>query len=258
VRTYNTKGVVLRRSDHRDNDRLFVIYTESYGKLEVVARGTKKILSKLNPHLEPLTQVNLMVAKGKGYDKLANAIAINQFINLKNVSDPIIMAATSYMAEVTEKFIQTKYPEPLIYSKLVESLNAMDRLALGEVKREEVLMIAHGYVLKLLDILGYRPDLGRCVECTKGMLFPKRQVFDFHKGGLVCDSCKNITMLSDFYLVSDSLIKILNLILAETSTTIENYRFTPLDQKEFNEIIPKLLSYQLERSVKSLEFINSF
>ena len=51
--TYTTEGIILKRKDYQENDRLFTIYSKDYGKIDLIAKGTKKISSKLNSYLEP-------------------------------------------------------------------------------------------------------------------------------------------------------------------------------------------------------------
>jgi len=46
-----TLGIVLKRKDWKASDFLFSIYTKDFGRINLVAVGTKKINSKLNGHL---------------------------------------------------------------------------------------------------------------------------------------------------------------------------------------------------------------
>ena len=63
--TYTTTAIILKRRDYQENDRLFCLYARDYGKIDVLAKGTKKISSKLNPYLEPFYLVKVMIAKGR-------------------------------------------------------------------------------------------------------------------------------------------------------------------------------------------------
>jgi DNA repair protein RecO (recombination protein O) len=255
-KTYNAMGIVLRRYDYREHDRLFVLYTKEYGKIEVVAKGTKKILSKLNPHLEPYNEVKVMVAHGKGFDKLGNATAQTTFKKLKEDTDITTTAIVSYVLEATEKMLQSRFADEQMYEVLKSALSYIEKNSTPEMSLGEKFFLANVYILKMLDQLGYRPDLTRCGECNKGIVFPKL-TYDFLRGGLVCESCKPITLIHDHYDISDSVIKILNTVLAEGFQTLENFSFQKEDQKEFNVIVSRLLAYQLPRELKSVNFIKS-
>lgn len=253
-KTYNTTGIVLRRGDYREDDRMFIVYTKEYGKIEVVAKGTKKIVSKLNPHLEPLNEVALMVAHGKGFDKLANAIAVERFGHIKSNVDEHGLGVAQYMLEVTEKMVQSRYRDERLYELLREGIHALHQRTEKGIDQMTTLFFAHVYILKLLDHLGYRPELKRCGECNRGIIFP-RMMYDFMRGSLVCEECKHITLIHSHYEISDSVIKILNTVLDETFQTLDNYRFNERDSHEFNVIVHSLLQYQYDRPIKTWEYL---
>ena len=81
--TYNTIGIVTKNEPWREYDSKVKIYTLDRGLLEMVARGTKKIKSKLAGHLEPATLVNLMVVRGRQWPYVGFATNENSYINLK-------------------------------------------------------------------------------------------------------------------------------------------------------------------------------
>lgn len=255
-KTYNATGIVLRRADYREHDRLFVLYTKEYGKVEVIAKGTKKILSKLNPHLEPFHEVAVMIAKGKGFDKMGNAIVMERFASLREQRDPGVIAAVHYMLEATERLVQRQYPDAEVYEVLRGGLEYFGSHIEHAPSLGRQLFVANVYILKLLMVLGYRPELSRCTECAKGMVFPDR-TYDFLRGGLVCERCKPITLIHDHYDISDTVIKLLNVVLDEEYGSLGEYQLDARDMNEFNFIVIKLLEYQYDRPLESLRFIKA-
>ena len=68
---------VLSRRDFREYDQSISLYTLEKGRLEVLARGVKKILSKNAAHLEPFCLIEAEIIQGKeiaeekeGYKKI--------------------------------------------------------------------------------------------------------------------------------------------------------------------------------------------
>ena len=51
-RTYRVEAVVLRRIDFGEADRVLVLFTRERGKLPVVAKGIRRISSRMAGHLE--------------------------------------------------------------------------------------------------------------------------------------------------------------------------------------------------------------
>lgn len=257
-RTYTTTGIILKRRDYQENDRLFCLYTKDFGKIDVVAKGTKKITSKLNGYLEPFYQVKLMIAKGKTFDKLANCNTLNCYMNLRNDSSLLGFALINYLAEGTDGLISGHMVQTDKYNLLLETLDILENLIITDIlnKNERLLFIVNVYYVKLLALLGYQPEIMRCVICQRGILLTKN-VFDFAKGGLVCEDCRKICLIEDYIKVSDELIKILQLVKEKPLAYFIDLTVDSTVLKEFNMVGGKLVLVNVERPLKSLEFFKS-
>src|SRR5690606_7475011 len=99
--TYLTSGIVLRRRDYKEFDRLYTLYTEDYGKIEAIARGSRKITSKLAGHLEPMSYSSFMLATGRAFDVLATSVRISSFKFPHN--DLLAFALANYFFEAVDK-----------------------------------------------------------------------------------------------------------------------------------------------------------
>jgi hypothetical protein len=91
--TFNTRAIILARYDFRESDSRIVCYSEDRGKLELVARGAKKLKSKSSGHIEPLTLSRLMVVQGKDVNYAGTAIGENFYSNIKSDLDKIFIAS---------------------------------------------------------------------------------------------------------------------------------------------------------------------
>ena len=64
------QAITLSRRNFREFDQIVSLYTEDLGKVELLARGIKKITSKQAAHVEPFSLVTLEIARGKEVDHL--------------------------------------------------------------------------------------------------------------------------------------------------------------------------------------------
>ncbi len=254
-RTYTTTGIILKRRDYQENDRLFCLYTKDFGKIEVVAKGTKKITSKLKGYLEPFYLVKLMIAKGKVFDKLANCNTIKSYDNLRNDPSLLGFALINYLAEGTDGLISGQTLQTDKFNLLLETLDILEKEIINDVaeKKERLLFIANLYFLKLLALLGYQPEIQRCVNCHKGILLPKN-IFDFSRGGLVCEDCKKICLIEDYIRVSDGVIKVLQLAKEKPLEYFIHLPVEITDLKSLNNVVEKLVLVNVERPLKTIEF----
>lgn len=150
--TYQTHGIILKKTDHNESDQLFSIYTESKGKILALGRGTKKIQSKLNSSLQYLALLNLMIASGKNYDHLAGVELIKSFSNITNDFKKIILA--SFSLELVEKLTKRSLPDIKIFNLLLKYLQVIND---HSFTNQEWQMIKQAFVVKLLSLLGFQP-----------------------------------------------------------------------------------------------------
>jgi DNA repair protein RecO (recombination protein O) len=61
-----TKGIVLRRTDYSEADRIITLLTPDHGKLTLMARGVRRAKSKLAGGIELFSVSDLTFIKGKG------------------------------------------------------------------------------------------------------------------------------------------------------------------------------------------------
>lgn len=87
-----TEAIVLKTADLGEADRLLTIYTKEFGKIQVAARGVKKLESKLRYHLEPLNYSHLILVEGKNFKIVKDAILIDQFLPMRKDLERIKIA----------------------------------------------------------------------------------------------------------------------------------------------------------------------
>ncbi len=255
AQTFTTTGLILKRRDYQENDRLFYVYTREHGKIELVAKGTKKITSKLNAYLEPFYLVNLMIAKGKFFDKLANANVIKNYENLRNDKDLVGFFIINYLTEIIDALIVGQTPQNKKYDLLLELLDILNEQIKKDIphKKEFLLMLTNIYALKLLNFLGYRPEIQRCLICHKAILLTKN-IFDFSRGGVICEDCKKVCLIEDYIKVSDSVIKLLQLAEINDLKYFLDMEANLPETDEYNKVIQRLLLVNMEKPIKSQEF----
>ena len=64
-RAYKTEAVVLRSFRFGEADRVLHLYTLERGRIGAVAKGIRKTKSRFGARLEPLSQVELVLHRGR-------------------------------------------------------------------------------------------------------------------------------------------------------------------------------------------------
>ncbi|MEK9131125.1 MAG: recombination protein O N-terminal domain-containing protein, partial [Patescibacteria group bacterium] len=78
--------------DHLEADRFYSVMTEGHGKLELRARGARKISAKLASHLEPFALCDLMVVRGRYGDIVAGVERLENYSSIRQDSEKMLLA----------------------------------------------------------------------------------------------------------------------------------------------------------------------
>lgn len=173
ARSYKAKGLILRRTNVGEADRIFVFLSSTGGKIHAKARSVRKEGSKLAPHLELFNTLELMFAKGKGIDVLTGARLIKSYNNL--LQDIEVLQRGWLMLEMVDKL--TREPSKNVYQVVTTCLSALD----GGISPS---LIELWFKLRLLTELGYEPDLAQNIK-SQAEIGANRQYFSPSSGGLV-------------------------------------------------------------------------
>lgn len=240
------KGIILRKQDYRESDRLFVIYTDELGKISAVAKGVRKIKSKMAGHLELFSVINLMVAPGKNNYQIAGADREENFLNIKSDLGKTVLG--SFCLEAVDIFTKTDHTDIKIYGLLSEILKTFDN---GKNKNFlKTYALSKFFVLKLLSLLGWTPELYICVKCKK-KIAPSGNFFDAGRGGLTCGQCGRGELP-----ISTSAIKILRFVLKNDFRKIVALKITRVQIRELAKIIDAFFAMHQDRELKSVMWIN--
>ena len=180
-RLYKSEAVVLSRLNYAEADRILVLFTPFRGKVDAIAKGARKVTSKLGPHLDYFARVNLDLARGRELDVVTGAETLDAFTGLRKNLDAYGHAC--YFVELVKGLTQPRQEHRDVYELLVRSLTLLNQGV-------DPWVVSRHFELALLHALGYRPELFACVTC-KEPIVAERNSFSAGLGGLLCPKCRN-------------------------------------------------------------------
>ncbi len=244
--TRQARGIILKKNDYRENDRLFIIYTDEFGKIEAIAKGVRKIKSKMAGHLDLFSEIDLMVAPGKTYYQIAGADQRKKFINIRKDLAKTVLG--SFCLEAVDNFTKPGHPDYKIYALIGEFLNILN--GSEEKKFLNNYALSKFFIIKLMSILGWEPELYSCLKC-KNKIVPEGNFFDAARGGLFCKKCGR-----EGIPISAAGIKILRFVLKKDSGYFPAIKISKKQLKETAAIIDCFLAVHSDREPKSGLWIN--
>lgn len=92
MRNFRTEGIIIKRRNFNEADRILTVMTRDYGKLQIKATGVRKITSRRSAHVELLNHTILHLYKGNTFSILTEAKMIDDFSSVKKNFDKVGLA----------------------------------------------------------------------------------------------------------------------------------------------------------------------
>jgi DNA repair protein RecO (recombination protein O) len=241
---YKSEAVVMKRIDLGEADKILTIFTPHFGKLRVVAKGVRKMTSRLAGHVELYTRSQMLLAKARNLDIITQSETVDAYRPLHDNLERI--AHASYAAELLDALTPDALENYPVYRLMVESLGLLST----EPHPDRVL---RWFELQLLGYMGYAPELAKCVECRND-LAATVNAFSPALGGAVCASCRRVGVGRD---MSVNALKVLRLAQRNPYSAMRRLRIDEELYDELRSIMQSYISYILERELRSAHFIKT-
>ncbi len=216
------EGIVISEYPFEEYSKVIKIFTKD-GIVDVIAKGAKRLKSPFFSTTSKLTYCvfNIMY-KDNGLSKLVDADILNDYRNIKKD-----IVKTSYATYITE-LVTKVYKHDSNCNIFYLYIQCLDKISSGY----DPMVISDILKLKLLDYLGIKPIIDRCVEC--GNTTDIATISSYY-GGYICKNClrgekifstKTINLIRGLYYVDISKIKkmeISNEIKKELDEFIDDY-----------------------------------
>jgi DNA repair protein RecO (recombination protein O) len=242
-RTFRTEGLILRRIDFGEADRLLTLYTREHGKIRAIAKGARKPQSRKTGHVELFMRTRFLVAKGKSLDIITQAELVETYPPLRN--DLVRATYASYAVELLDRLTPEDDPHPEIFNLLANAFGWFS----GD---GELHLAARYYELRLLSLVGYQPQLFRCVV-TGEPIEEVDQFLSAELGGLISPGHRGHDRRSQP--ISAVAVKVLRYLQTRSWDTVRVLQLRRPLQAELEGLMHAYLTYILERNLKSVDFL---
>ncbi len=142
---FKTEGVILKRRNFGEADRILTVFSLQKGKISVLAKGVRRITSRRAGNVELLNRSILYLYQGKGMPILTEATTLNTYSKLKE--DLILSTYAYHIIELVDKLTAENQDNRILYEHLVEVLRRLER------KPRQILIRA--FEAKILSNLGF-------------------------------------------------------------------------------------------------------
>lgn len=237
-----TPGIALKDYELSEQDKIVVFYTRDQGMLRVVAKGARKIKSRFAAAVQFPSYVDIFVYRKKlsRMGILTDCKRRYLFPGIKG--DIFKFAYASHLTEILLCSIKEEANQSLFFLLL------RIFFLLEKRKKEEFEALVSCFKLKLLHILGYTPELGRCVECGRRRDSFEAFYFSPGKGGIICQRCQG----RDVQVIGTPKLTILTMDYLMKSRIGQLFKFsTPKIGKHINHLLDAYFLYHVNSQKKN-------
>jgi DNA repair protein RecO (recombination protein O) len=243
-RAFRTQAIILKRRDFGEADRLLTLFTPEHGKIDVIAKGARKPNSTKTGHVELFTRADVLIHQGRELGIVAQAEMVAPYLEIRE--DLTRGAYASYAAELLDRFTQEGDVDLEGAFQLMD--DTLDRLCHDNDPR----LAARYYEIRLLDLVGFRPELQECVV-GRETIQPTNQFFSHSEGGVVCPA--HAPLLNSIIPISMNALKLLRHMQRSAYTNVKSLTVTPPLHDEVERVIIGYITFLLERKLQSVDFI---
>ena len=257
---FKVNGLVIRESDHKDNDKILTVLTEKYGKLFVIGKGVKSLKNRHMACTQLFSYASFNLRRRGNFYYITDSDLIENYYEIRN--DIVKLALSTYICDVLCEVSREGIEESGVMKLALNTFYAIAK----NVKPLEHIRAA--FELRIAVIAGFSPSFDGCVEC--GNASSKFYYFDIVDGIIYCDSCKNklfYTSAENEFLerglskpiaiISESVLAAMQYVIGARAERFLSFNLDEDELSSFYSACEKFLLNQLERGFYSLGFYKS-
>lgn len=248
-----TPAIVIEVKTYGESDKIITFYSKTQGQISGIAKGAQRSLKRFVNKLEMFTQLEILYTVGRSSSlvMIDQAELVNPFPVIRNNYDRF--TAATLICELIRHWTKENDPDDHILELLIWALANLEDL------KRPASWIVILFNIKLLTLLGYKPNLEGCSEC--GTLTPENGPyrFNFAINGLICRRCsKSASNLMPHHQglnFSLSTARFLHKAQEMPFSRVARLRFTPAVVKEALTMLRHYGNSILQKDISSWDFL---
>lgn len=149
-RVYKAEGIILKRKNYGEADRILTVFTKEYGKVRAIAKGIRKVSSRRAPHLEIFMRVAVVLHMGKSLESISEVTPIKVYEDIR--TDLARVSIAYYLCELVDNLLPERQEHRDVFTLLTDALEDIRTISVSHIYK-----VSKTFTLELLWALGYLP-----------------------------------------------------------------------------------------------------
>lgn len=238
-----SEGIVLRTHDYGEGNKILTIFTKELGKIGVMAQGARKTKSRFSAVSQPFIHALFFFHMGtSGLATLSQADLFQSFSKVKG--DLYKTSYASYITELTDRIVEDRQRNPVLFGLLLESLKHIEN-------GKDFEIVTRIYELKILSLYGFNPIVHQCAVCHKGN---HPWFFSVGEGGLLCETCRRKDPYA--FLLPDKVAELLYIFQKMDMTQLGEIKIKDNTRSLLKRITHEFIDAHVGVRLKSRQFLD--
>ena len=168
MKTIKTSAIVIRSINWSDSSRIATLFSREKGRVDVVAKGSRKIKSKFHGILESLNLIECVIylSPKSELHTLGEVALENSFQSIRSDLEKTKSALS--IVELIYLFFHYGDGDQIFFDFLKQLF-----YAIGQIKTPDIVLWY--FMLKLSSYLGFKPEYKVCRICNKEVIHDKEE-----------------------------------------------------------------------------------
>ena len=167
------QAIVIRSWKLGEADRIVSLFSREHGKLRAVAKGSRRLKSRVGARIEPLVVLNIQLWLGRDLHVISQVETIESNFELRR--DLTVIQRAMSILELVDRLAHDDHEDPPLYDATIRAFRSL--------ASSNSPLFVPAFYLRAMQLEGFQPSLDRCRDCgaTEGITG-----FDVRSGDVIC------------------------------------------------------------------------
>jgi DNA repair protein RecO (recombination protein O) len=250
------EAIVLKSRKYGDTSKIVTLYTKEFGKISVIAKGSRSKNNRFGGSLEPMSHISIVFYKysNRELQYISQSSIINFFPSIHNDFSRMMIAMA--ILEIVNNVVHSEEQNREFFNLIQNTLKFLEE---SRTNFDNFLIY---FQVHLASIFGFQPNFNTCEICKKELdesHLQENNGFIIDKGSVICQKCLGKSILPHLK-ISFSVIRIIQKFVNSDPRLVENIHLQHDILVNIYNLMHKYLMHHITgmRNLKSIEIFSKF
>ncbi|MFZ5392469.1 MAG: DNA repair protein RecO [Patescibacteria group bacterium] len=163
---YQTRGIIIKKRNYRETDKVLVVLSREYGRIEILARGARKTGNVYSGLLEPMIVGDFYLSKGRTWDTINDMTLVNDYSQYLGKKNLVVYKGVSFILDILYKISVIDKDEKSYFGLLMTYLEGLVNDFQVLQNSDKMKMYLCSFILSVLALSGRLPCFLGCTICS--------------------------------------------------------------------------------------------